>query len=74
VAKDKPEAGESISGLVVRFINPLTYSVVLFLADGVARTLQIAADMLGARALSARKIRCRLRQRIYETDRLDSEI
>jgi hypothetical protein len=48
------------------FTNPLTYSAVLFRADGVARTSQIAADMLGARALSARKIPRRLRERIYE--------
>ena len=52
-------------GLVVMNINPVTYSAALFRAGGVARTLQITADMLGARALPARKIPRRLRHRIY---------
>ena len=56
--------------LVVMNINPLTYSAVLFRAGGVARTLQITADMLGARALPARKTPRRLRHRIYAHDHL----
>ena len=54
--------------LVVVGINTVTYSAVLFRAGCVARTSQIAADMLGARALPARKISRRLRQRIYGMD------
>jgi hypothetical protein len=49
-------------------INPLTYSAVLFRAGGVARTLQITADVLGARALPAQKIPRRLRHRVYAHD------
>jgi hypothetical protein len=43
----------------------MTYSAVLFGADFVARTSQITADMLGARASSAPKMPRRLRHRIY---------
>jgi len=57
-------------GLVGHFINPLTYSAVLFRADDVARTSQIATDMVSARTLSARKTHRRLRQRINETTHL----
>jgi len=53
---------------VVGFLNPATHSAVLFRAGSVARTSPSAADMLGARALPARKASRRLRQRIYETD------
>ena len=51
--------------LVVMNINPVTHSAAPFRAGGVARTLQITADMLGARALPARKTPRRLRHRIY---------
>jgi hypothetical protein len=41
--------------LVGRFANSLTYAAVLFRAAGVARALQIHADMRGARVLAAQK-------------------
>ena len=61
--------GKSGVGLVGHFRNPLTDWAVRFRADGVARTScrQVGRDMLGARALAARKIPSRLRERIYET-------
>jgi hypothetical protein len=46
-------------------LQQVRYSAVLFRAGGVARTLQITVDMLGARALPARKTPRRLRHRIY---------
>ena len=56
--------------LVVRFINAIPYSVALFRGDGVARSSQIAVDMLLSRELSARKIPRRLRDLIYKKDYL----
>jgi hypothetical protein len=58
--------------LVGHFINTVTYSVVLFRVDFVARSSRITADMLLALASSARIIPRRLRHRIYETAHLVS--
>ena len=56
--------------LVVEGVTPVTYSIVLFAADIVARSPQTHSGMLVARALPAPKMHGRLRHRIYASDHL----